>query len=171
MIRVLLMLSLLIIVSCENNELGSIGSKLLEDTAKILTPKPQNIPLHDSILTTDSLYIFKTYFLDRFSSDSLFQIKYAVFPLLEKGYERNVKTDEDVYFEKKLELKDWRHMDLRYDSSVYYREYGRYTQNFEMIGNDTIKINYRGIDNGIFFGYTFAKDTTWKLVSFWEFSN
>jgi hypothetical protein len=176
--RTLIILSIItLIVSCQRNDsskdgsISSVDTFMKTDSSVLNNNLPKVQEINDSILSTSNLNTFKTLFIDKFSTDSLFQIKFTVFPFIEKGYERNVETTEDIYFEKKYSSKKWIHLDLRYDSSKFYKENDRITQNFEMIGRDTIKIKYSGMDNGVFFGYIFAKDSVWKLVETWDYSN
>lgn len=168
----LLIINLLVLLfACQGNETTfSKNSKILKDTIPVVSSKPKDI-LSDTILSTSDIVTFKTLFLTRFSSDSVFQISFTKFPFIEKGYERNLETNEDYLYEKRTGIKGWRHVDLRYDSSAFYQQYDKYTQDVDKVGSDTIHVNYRGVDNGIYFGYTFAKDSVWKLVSMYDFSN
>ena len=162
---------LFFLFACQGNESTIIESnKIQKDTARALVSEQTGV-LNDTVLSTADLITFKTLFLTRFSSDSVFQITFTKFPFIEKGFERNLETNEDFMYEKKTSLRGWKHVDLRYDSSAYYQKYDKYTQEVEKISNDTIHINYRGVDNGIYFGYTFAKDSVWKMVSMYDFSN
>jgi hypothetical protein len=167
----LLSISLLVLFcSCQGNETALSESNTIQiDSVPAPVIKDAAV-LNDTILSTSDIITFKTLFLTRFSSDSLFQISFTKFPFIEKGYERNLETNEDYLYEKRTSIKGWRHVDLRYDSSAYYQKYDKYTQDLEKKG-DTIHINYRGLDNGIYFGYTFAKDSVWRLVSMYDFSN
>lgn len=175
--RVIIIISLLIlIVSCSGNDSNKIELTTSIDTNAFSNTMPSfeshpSFEIEDSVLSTNNLNTFKDLYLLKFSIDSLFQIKYTVFPIRERGYERNMETDEETHYEKISHLKDWRKVDFRYDSSAYYQEYDKYIQTFERIGEDTIKVKYQGVDNGIYCGYTFAKDSVWKLVYTWDYSN
>lgn len=164
-------------LSCQSGDSRSEEMVSSYDTTGIKTPvspveRSAALPdLEDSVLVTNSLKTFRTIFLDRFSADSLFQIEHVKFPVVHKGYKDNIETGEGVFYSEVSGKDHWEKLNLKYDSSGFYQEYDRYTQEFDMIGNDTVKITYRGIDNGIFFGYIFAKDTVWKLVETWDFSN
>lgn len=175
--NLLILFVVLFCLSCQSDDSKSEELVSSYDTISIkssVSPVERSTALpdlEDSVLVTNSLITFKTIFLDRFSKDSLFQIDHIKFPLVNKGYKDNIETGEgDFYTE--LSGKDrWTMMNLKYDSSGFYQEYDRCTQEFEMKGNDSVKITYRGIDNGIYFGYIFAKDPVWKLVETWDFSN
>jgi hypothetical protein len=169
--RLLTINLLVLLFACQGNETTfSENNEIPKDTIPSLVIQPKDI-FKDTILSTSDIVTFKNLFLPRFSSDSVFQLSLTKFPFIEKGYERNLETNEDYLYEKRTGIKGWRHVDLRYDSAAFYQKYDKYTQDLEKVGSDTIHINYRGVDNGICFGYTFAKDSVWKLVSMYDFSN
>lgn len=98
-------------------------------------------------------------FLTEFSKDSLFQISRVKFPL-----EITELNDDFEPFEKKLDINEYRKIDLRYDDSLKNRQYDKYTQKIELI-KDKAKVEIRGIDNGIMTDVFFQKiEEKWTLI-------
>ena len=104
-------------------------------------------------------------FIEKFSSDSLFQISRVNFPL-------KVKELDDDYesVEKKINKNEYRKLDLRYNDSFAKRDLSKYTQNIKLEKNKAI-IEIRGIDNGIMTDIYFEKHNgKWNLIS-WDDSS
>jgi hypothetical protein len=102
-------------------------------------------------------------FFEKFKADSLFQIERVKFPFRVHDY------DGELLIE--LKKSDWRHASFFYDEAYATRELDAYTQGIKAYG-DTIKLEYRGIDNGIWIDYEFLKGSgKWILVSEKDESN
>ncbi len=98
-------------------------------------------------------------FIDKFSRDSLFQISRINFPL--SVTELN---DDFESFEKKIDKKEYRKIDLRYNDSLSSRQLDAYTKKTNLTLNKAI-IELRGVDNGIMTDVFFEKrDGKWILV-------
>lgn len=95
-----------------------------------------------------------TEFFNKFKSDSLFQIERVKFPW-------KIPTEEGRTFE--IGKTEWLHADFFYDKKYAMRPVDAYTQEIVTYG-DTIKIEQRGVDNGIHIDFVFAKiDNKWFL--------
>jgi hypothetical protein len=121
---------------------------------------------------TDSLTISKTEdgeefneFFKKFTTDSLFQMDRTKFPF------RVLWTTEDGETVHETAKDDWTHSTFYYEDSYASRQVDAYTQETKHYG-DTIKLELRGVDNGIFVDYNFVRDKgKWMLVSGKDFSN
>ena len=101
-------------------------------------------------------------FFEKFKSDSLFQVNRVKFPW-------TIPSDdgEDLVINKT----DWQHASFFYQEDFATREIDAYTQEIVIYG-DTIKIQQRGVDNGIHIDFVFAKiDNKWFLISEEDLSN
>jgi hypothetical protein len=99
-------------------------------------------------------------FIEKFSTDSAFQLSRIKFPLKIKWYDIDNDRDSLVYKERV----DFEMMDFRKKSSI-----GRYDQWEQKIvvdkKNTSAKIEIRGIENGIMVDYLFEKiNEVWMLV-------
>jgi hypothetical protein len=99
-------------------------------------------------------------FIDKFSTDSAFQLSRTKFPLKTKWYD--IDNDRDSIIYKKRS--DFEMMDFRMTKSL-----GRYDQWEQKIvvdkNNTSAKIEIRGIDNGIIVDYLFEKiNDAWMLI-------
>jgi Domain of unknown function (DUF4348) len=110
----------------------------------------------NSSKSTESLEENFTDFFERFKSDSLFQIERVKFP-----WRIPSKDGKNLAITKK----EWLHADFFYAKDFSTREIDAYTQEIVIYG-DTIKIEQRGVGNGIHIDFVFAKiDNKWFLYS------
>lgn len=101
-------------------------------------------------------------FFEKFKSDSLFQVNRVKFPW-------TIPSDDGE--ELVINKTDWQHASFFYQKDFATREIDAYTQKIVIYG-DTIKIEQRGVDNGIHVNFVFAKiDNKWFLVSEEDLSN
>ncbi|MBK8847108.1 MAG: DUF4348 domain-containing protein [Bacteroidetes bacterium] len=101
-------------------------------------------------------------FFDKFKSDSLFQIERVKFPWTIPS-----EDGESIVINKT----EWQHADFAYSDNFATREIDAYTQKITTYG-DTVKIELRGVDNGINIDFVFAKiDKKWFLYSEKDLSN
>ncbi|MGC3945568.1 MAG: DUF4348 domain-containing protein [Chryseolinea sp.] len=116
----------------------------------------------DSISQSD----FKDFF-ERFSTDSVFQLSRIQFPL-----EVKLWIEEEKPLEKQLWNRgDWKYSSFYYEGEYASRSIDAYTQKVKSYG-DTVKLEIRGVDNGIYTDYNFVKvDGDWILVSIRDFTN
>ncbi len=123
----------------------------------------------DSVISKnciDTAYNDFDKFINKFNSDSLFQLGRIKFPLI---YQHNDDMGDSLIIEY-IKRTNWTHLDLKYDSVAYYREYDRYEQKIEKY-NDSVIINLTGIDNGIQISYHFNFfDKNWYLVHYKDLS-
>ena len=133
-----------------------------KDTTSIVAEETK---IHVSKSMTIQTEEFETFF-DIFSTDSLFQKSKIRFPFPEIFYD--IEDNQTI---DSLKPSDWTFLDLKYDSTAYYRQIDAYEQIFE-ISSDKAKVGFRGIDNGIYFDYIFERlDSTWQLVKYVDYSN
>ncbi|MEP2671572.1 MAG: DUF4348 domain-containing protein [Cyclobacteriaceae bacterium] len=129
----------------------------------------------DSIATdteTDSLAISNSEdkeefsdFFDKFTTDSLFQMERTQFPF------RVLWATEDGETVHETAKENWRHSTFYYENNYSSRQVDAYTQEAKDYG-DTVRLELRGVDNGIFIDYNFVRDKgKWILVSGKDFSN
>lgn len=107
-------------------------------------------------------------FIERFSSDSQFQLRRIKFPISvivpDTGDEGMAPKEESIG------KYDWEQLDLSYDSTYLTRPYDQYYQ-VVRFRNDTAIVEIRGINNGIYADYYFSKiDDEWYLVTLYEAS-
>ncbi len=100
-------------------------------------------------------------FYKYFELDSSFQFKHIQFPLVYSFLNDDYEIEDTL-----LNKEDW---------SYWVSEYGYETQHWFMLNTpkvgDTIKLGFRGIENGIFANYHFLKlNQSWNLVKVEEFS-
>lgn len=104
-------------------------------------------------------------FFKEFTTDSLFQIERVKFPW------RVLMTTEDGETVEETSKEDWTHSTFYYEQSYATRQEDGYTQEIKNYG-DTVKLELRGVDNGIHVDYEFVKDKgKWILVSGKDYSN
>jgi hypothetical protein len=104
-------------------------------------------------------------FFKKFTMDSLFQIERIKFPW------RLLITTEDGETVEETSRDNWTHLTFYYEDSYASRQIDAYTQEIKNYG-DTVKLEIRGVDNGIYTDYEFVKENTrWFLVSGKDFSN
>lgn len=105
-------------------------------------------------------------FFEKFCTDSMFQKSRVRFPFPEISYD--IEDNKTI---NSLTSVDWTSINLKYDSSAYYKKVDSYKQIFE-IESDRAKVGFRGIDNGIYFDFIFEiPDSTWQLVRYVDYSN
>lgn len=107
-------------------------------------------------------------FVERFSSDSQFQLRRIKFPISvivpDTGDEGMAPKQESIG------KYDWEQLDLSYDSTYLTRPYDQYYQ-VVRFKNDTAVVEIRGINNGIYADYYFSRiDDEWYLVTLYEAS-
>ena len=131
--------------------------------------KPTDSTIADK--ETDSLTISKNdqedfnEFFKKFTTDSLFQIERVKFPW------RVLMTTEDGETVEETSKEDWTHSTFYYEQSYGTRQEDAYTQEIKNYG-DTVKLELRGVDNGIHVDYEFVKDNgKWVLVSGKDYSD
>ena len=119
-------------------------------------------PAVDSVLHRD----FDAFFA-RFRADSIFQVNQIRFPL-----EMKLWIEVEQPLEKQiLNQADWRYSSFYYESQFATRPIDAYTQTVKSYG-DTVKLEIRGVDNGIYTDYNFFKiDGDWTLVSIEDYTN
>ena len=101
-------------------------------------------------------------FFEKFKNDSLFQIERVKFPWIIPS-----EHGKDLVINKG----DWRHADFAYDTNSATVEIDAYTQEIVTYG-DTVKIEQRGVDNGIYIDFVFVKiDNKWFLYAEKDLSN
>lgn len=106
-------------------------------------------------------------FLTEFSKDAEFQKDRVDFPVTEWSYEMMGAPLEDS----KIPESEWRHIDLRYDSAAYHRDFDRYGQEIK-VWKDSAKVITKGIDNGIYVEYLFTQnEKEWMLSEIKNLSN
>jgi Domain of unknown function (DUF4348) len=106
-------------------------------------------------------------FFAKFKNDSLFQVERVKFPMTLKSWD----IDQDKPTNDKLDISNWRHLDFEYMDDYAKREIDAYTQETKMYA-DSVKIQLRGVDNGIYIDYEFVNvDGKWFLVAEKDYSN
>jgi hypothetical protein len=104
-------------------------------------------------------------FFKEFTTDSLFQIERVKFPW------RVLMTTEDGETVEETSKEDWTHSTFYYEQSYATRQEDAYTQEIKNYG-DTVKLELRGVDNGIHVDYEFVNDKgRWSLVSGKDYSD
>ncbi len=99
-------------------------------------------------------------FIDKFSTDSIFQISRIKFPLKSKWYDLDNDRDSIIYKEKS----NFKMMDFRKKKSAIQQD--QWEQKI-VIGKDhaSATIEIRGIENGIMVDYLFEKiNGVWMLI-------
>lgn len=106
-------------------------------------------------------------FFKKFTTDSLFQIERVKFPWTMMTWE----LGEDAPIKELIDRVDWKYTSFYYEDNYATRQIDAYTQNIKNYG-DTVKLEIRGVDNGIHTDYEFVKDNDkWFLVSGKDYSN
>ncbi len=105
-------------------------------------------------------------FLEKFSSDSAFQINHTLFPFKIASYDIEDNMDTSLISQDK-----WQFLNLQYDSIYAKREVNAYTQNIDVF-QDSCIVSYKGIDNGIWIDYVFVRQyNDWMLSKEVDYSN
>jgi len=105
-------------------------------------------------------------FFTKFTSDSVFQIKRIKFPLVTM-----ISDNEDRMRINETPIDRWSHLNLDYKSEYQTRQIDAYTQEMRMF-KDSVIIELRGIDNGIYIDYIFQKcGEQWYLILKRDFSS
>lgn len=132
------------LTACNNSSTNSIRGQINES----------KIPTNES---KDSDFID---FIDKFSTDSTFQVSRTKFPLKTKWYDLDNDSDSIIYMDmSKFEL-----MDFRKNKSK--GKYDQWEQKI-VIGRDNASaiIEIRGIENGIMVDYIFKRiNGTWMFI-------
>ena len=107
-------------------------------------------------------------FLKDFNHKPTFQRQRVLFPVeatLLDPIEYGMQTIKES-----IEYQDWLLLDFTYDSTFATREMDRYEQRI-IHYNDSVLIEHRGIDNGIYADFLFTKNEgKWFLKSFTDVS-
>ena len=100
-------------------------------------------------------------FFETFRNDSLFQLDRVSFPLTTMIWE----IGDDNPRKTTIQKDDWRFLNFHYDESFAKRQLDPYTQEIKVYG-DTVKLEIRGVDNGIYTDFEFARQKgKWYLVA------
>lgn len=122
----------------------------------------QNV--HQSVAVNENFYDF----LEKFSTDRIFQLKRIVFPV--KAVESDPDDEEVILKEGTIQKYEWEHLDLTYDSTYITRECDQYYQDV-LFKSDLAIVELRGINNGIYANYYFKRENgQWYLVALEETS-
>jgi hypothetical protein len=106
-------------------------------------------------------------FFKTFTTDSLFQIERVKFPWVMMTWE----LGEDAPVKELINKEDWQFSSFNYEEGYASRQVDAYTQTTKNYG-DTVKLEIRGVDNGIHMDYEFAKEKgKWFMVSGKDYSN
>lgn len=122
----------------------------------------------DSEVLKDSADIAEDFmpFFEQFREDADFQVEHVQFPYKVEIWELGAEKPEiDKVFKD-----EWEHLRFQYDSSFATRKTDAYRQEIKSYG-DTVRIELRGIDNGIMIDYEFVKlEGEWKLIAEKDYS-
>jgi len=117
-------------------------------------------------VTADSVENFEVFF-QRFRNDSSFQITRVKFPWTLMTWEPGTDAPAKQLVDKQV----WKHLRFYYEAGYATRQLDAYTQQVKSYG-DTVKLELRGVDNGIMTDYEFTMDNRkWFLVSEKDYSN
>ena len=132
-----------------------------------------NVELENKLIggstEVDSILLINDFneFFKKFTKDSIFQIKRIQFPLEYSSAE----IDSDELIKEQIQMEEWIHLDFYYDSTFRTRETDQYMRRFDF-KKDSVTIEYRGIDNGIWIDYLFVKqEDNWILINYSDYSN
>ena len=104
-------------------------------------------------------------FFKKFTTDSLFQVERTKFPF------RVIWTTEDGETTHETEKENWTHSTFYYEDSYATRQVDAYTQEIKLY-EDSVKLEQRGVDNGIYVDYLFIRDKgKWILFTGKDYSN
>lgn len=104
-------------------------------------------------------------FFKKFKSDSIFQIGRVKFPW------KLVLTSEKGDTVEEIKKAAWKYDTFHYEKGYASRDLDAYTQGIKNYG-DSVKIELRGVDNGIQVDYTFVRESgKWFLQSGKDFSD
>jgi hypothetical protein len=158
--KYLIIICSLMIISCNPKPKNNITAVVV-DTISSNTKMPITTTELPSINEED----FHE-FLGQFRNDSAFQLQRVKFPFNVKSWDiEDVLTTYDIFTE------DWKHLRFDYKNEYSTRPIDAYKQEIKVYP-DSAKIEYRGIDNGIYLDYEFyRKDGKWYLESEKDYSN
>ena len=78
---------------------------------------------------------------------------------------------EDAPMKERINRRNWKYRSFNYEDSYATRQIDAYTQEIKSYG-DTVKLEMRGVDNGILADYEFVrKNHNWFLVLVRDYSN
>ena len=102
-------------------------------------------------------------FFERFNSDTVFQISRIEFPL--DYYSIDWEKSDYSMKNDPIDSLNYTAFDLTYNDSFARREFDQFTREFEL-KNDSCKVLFNGVDNGIHEEYLFVrKNEKWLFVS------
>jgi hypothetical protein len=107
-------------------------------------------------------------FIISFKTDSIFQHSRIIFPLT---HEIIGDLDEAENIIDKIDSKNWRYIDFKYDPKYETRETDAFTEKF-IVDKSSAKLLYQGVDNGINVEFIFEmKDNNWYLTRWNDLSD
>lgn len=150
LVYILIILTILI-NGCATKTVDTVTSDKIKDSI-----------IHDKVVTTTIGKEPKDFneFFKIFTTDSLFQIERVKFPwtIMTSG------VGEDAPIKELIDKKDRKYSSFYYEGNYTTRRTDAYTQKIKSYG-DTLKLEIRGVDNGIYTDYEFVKDNNkWFLV-------
>lgn len=101
-------------------------------------------PKIETSTSTEEKENFDTFF-KKFSSDSIFQKQRIIFPFKMTYWESELETPNIEYYD----TTNYSFLNFEYNPSFSKREIDAYTQEIK-IYHDTVRLEIRGIDNGIY---------------------
>lgn len=124
------------------------------------TSRQSNGAQAPTLLTKEAVDNSFNDFIDKFSTDSIFQISRIRFPLKTKWYDLDNDRDSVIYEDKS----GFKMMDFRKKKST--AQYGQWEQRIVVDKNNaSATIEIRGIENGIMVDYLFEKiNGAWILI-------
>lgn len=119
-----------------------------------------------SVTVSENFYDF----LEKFSTDRIFQLKRIVFPIKAVVSDLDEEEEGIILKEETIQKQEWEHLDLTYDSTYITRECDQYYQDV-LFKPDSAIVELRGINNGIYANYYFKREGgQWYLVALEETS-
>jgi hypothetical protein len=107
-------------------------------------------------------------FIIRFKTDSIFQHSRIIFPLT---HETIGDLDEAQNIIDRIDSKNWRYIDFKYDPLYETRKTNAFTEKF-VITKNSAQLLYQGVDNGINVEFIFElKDNNWYLTRWNDLSD
>lgn len=153
--------SLLLLISCSQ---GSGNRETDSDDAGMVNEADST----DSTLVAAEGEETFDRFIERFSNDESFQLKRIKFPI--SVVIPDTQHQGMAPMEESIGKYEWEQLDLTYDSTYLTRPYDQYFQAVRF-KNDTAVVEIRGINNGIYADYYFARiNNKWFLVTLYEAS-
>lgn len=150
---IIFLLALNLFTSCENASTSSVNKQFCNENSYA-------IPIKESIDSNFNLFI------DKFSTDSYFQLSRTKFPLKIKWYD--IDNDNDSLFYK--DKSNFEIIDFRQKNSTGVED--QWEQKIVLNTNNTLAtIEIHGIDNGILVNYFFEKENgAWILIAIEDIS-